>query len=1103
MLKPNEWYSICITWSGRAQRLRVYINGAILYEEPLDPIPQILDPNGTLTLGVSHFVDTNGEVRPESGTNLLGEVGLFMIWSKEFRSEELRRMNCVDGDILSWDLRHWKYDYPPEPDYSLHCACSHYKIKAWTFIAKSTNPGDNSLSFHELTRIWLESIFPVNISVQEIFVSPASQSCRVVNNSAALYAQQPQEWGKLPNVIGEKDFCCEVYVNVEPASYVEVIQEHITELLSKPFTNNVFTLMAEPNSIFVLPVEILPLVTKPPPSVSSALPKTESATLSKPVQPSSMSTTEEPLDLNETAVESDMFFRVNATLNMTSSVAKPKDVIKKWIKSLLEVNTAMTVLNLVATEISNRNMKKNTELITSYSQEKQYFCSFHVQNSRRDNATEIILLIHEALKSKYDNGTFIIQTGDVVVRLIEPQNCPEDTMSTIYGLYRWAETAPQETQIMLCEKPASERASRFCKLNIENDQTSWADPDMTNCDITLSITDLSNVTVTADNAAEVVDMIQDLIDVQLNNSSHLSSSELGVIVTKLHEVVDVSIIEPDVGVHIVNIVADILVSETDVTPVSNNLLDLTDRMGNNMEFQSEYASLTAPALALSMVNVDPGDFNGLTFGVSLSSTVNPEVFVNQSFVSNPLPKTSATIALPSVLNNFFPSGGRNTTRVQFQFYGTLDLFQDPFITDTTKSNWTVNSYIVSASINNTHIINLQDRVVVTLTHTNPKQPEDRVQCMFWDFQKNSGLGGWNSSGCETQSISSYQTSCLCDHLTHFAVLLDVSRSPISESDSQILTVISFVGCGISSIFLGITLLTYLFFEKLRQDYPSKILVNLSVALLGLNMLFLLDSWLASFSNYGLCITTAATLHYFLLATFTWMGLEAVHMYFALVKVFNTYIPSYILKFCVIGWGLPLIIVGLVLAIDKDAYGNLIIEEAVVEDISTDPFCWLQNDVFFYVTVVAFVLLILLSNISVFIVVLIQIKQMKLNKPTANSHSSMQDLRAVASLTVLLGLTWLMGFFSFGPGRVVIMYLFSICNTLQGFFVFLFHCLLKENVRKQWRIHLCCGRFRLSDTSDWSRSVTVGGHSKKDNLFNSDSFASNNTSSLRSLTPPQN
>lgn len=94
------------------------------------------------------------------------------------------------------------------------------------------------------------------------------------------------------------------------------------------------------------------------------------------------------------------------------------------------------------------------------------------------------------------------------------------------------------------------------------------------------------------------------------------------------------------------------------------------------------------------------------------------------------------------------------------------------------------------------------------------------------------------------------------------------------------------------------------FRKLRRDYPSKILMNLSTALLFLNLIFLLDGWVTSFHVNGLCIAVAALLHFFLLATFTWMGLEAIHMYIALVKVFNTYIRRYILKFCIIGWGKP-------------------------------------------------------------------------------------------------------------------------------------------------------------------------------------------------------
>uniref|UniRef100_A0A3B4G371 Adhesion G protein-coupled receptor G4b n=1 Tax=Pundamilia nyererei TaxID=303518 RepID=A0A3B4G371_9CICH len=303
---------------------------------------------------------------------------------------------------------------------------------------------------------------------------------------------------------------------------------------------------------------------------------------------------------------------------------------------------------------------------------------------------------------------------------------------------------------------------------------------------------------------------------------------------------------------------------------------------------------------------------------------------------------------------------------------------------------------VSASINDSKIMNLEDRVVVTFSHQIPTKVTNKC-----------GRGGWNSSGCETESISPYQTSCLCDHLTHFAVLL--------VSHWSILTVISYIGCGISSIFLGLTLLTYLIFEKLRQDYPSKILINLSSALQGLSMLFLLNTWLSSFSNYALCIATAATLHYFMLASFTWMGLEAVHMYLALVKVFNTYIPSYILKFCIIGWGKETFLC----VVLTDTLGTLMDRDS---NLKLD-----QNNKM----LVAFIGLTLLCNMSVFIMVLIQIKRIGANKLAANSHGSVLDLKAVASLTVLLGLTWSIGFFSFGPARVVLVYLFVFLNSLQG------------------------------------------------------------------------
>ncbi|KAK9518261.1 hypothetical protein VZT92_023572 [Zoarces viviparus] len=1098
-LKLHEWHTVCLTWSGPARRLRIYINGTSEYETSVSPtLPQRLAPNGSLTLGVSHYINANGEVQQQTGKDLLGEIGLFRMWAREWSAEELRGQSCADGDVVRWDLRQWQHDCQPEPDNKLHCAWSLYKINMW-FEVHST--GHCLVSLEEVTRNWLESIFPHNISVHTILLSSPSRTCRVANNSAPLPTQQSQPSTALSNSTCDKCFSSEVYVNVDPAASVEVVQANIASLLSLTFSTDFLNLTADPNSISILPVELLPVVSEPPPTVSSGTSTPETGpTQSLPAQPTNMSTTGDPLDLNETAVGPDTFFRVNLTLSMYGSPRKPEDSIEKWVKEQLEVNDTMIVLNLIIKENVGRNMEQHNGLLIFHGQPKQYYCTFHVQEYNMNSVADILTLINATLTSGYKNDSITIQTMDLAIKHIVPANCLEETTSTIYGQYIWPEAFPQVNQTIGCQRPTSEIGFRICKLDIDTDTTSWTKPDMKHCKPLVIISDLDNITVTSGNAAEIVEMIQDLVGVELGNSAELSSSELDAVVEKLGEVVDISSIKPAICAEIVNIVADILLSKTYVTPVASILLKLTDRMGNNMDFHEGSISISAPSLALSMVNVDQNEFSGLTFGVSFdSSDLNPEIFLNHSFVSGLLPDTNATISLPSELHNFFPSGERNTTRIQFQFYGTDDLFQDPQTTNATQSSCTLNSFVVSACINNSRINNLKDGVVVTLHHRTPKQPEDKVRCVFWDFQKHGGRGGWNSRGCETRSISANRTSCLCDHLTHFAVLLDVSRTPISEADSQILTVISYLGCGISSIFLGITLLTYLAFEKLRRDYPSKILIHLSAALLGLSMLFLLDSWLSSFSNYSLCIATAATLHYFLLASFTWMGLEAVHMYFALVKVFNIYVPSYIPKFCAVGWGIPLVVVSLVLAIDKDAYGSAVPEESAVMLQSTDQFCWLQNDVFFYVTVVAFVLVIVLCNTFVFIVVLIQIRQMSSNKHSTNSRSSLHDLRAVASLTVLLGLTWSMGFFSFGPGKVVLMYLFTIFNTLQGFFVFFFHCLMKENVRKQWRMHLCCGRFRLSDYSDGSRSVTMGGRCNKNHLINSDSVASDNTSTIRKVS----
>ena len=66
----------------------------------------------------------------------------------------------------------------------------------------------------------------------------------------------------------------------------------------------------------------------------------------------------------------------------------------------------------------------------------------------------------------------------------------------------------------------------------------------------------------------------------------------------------------------------------------------------------------------------------------------------------------------------------------------------------------------------------------------------------------------------------------------------------------------------------------------------------------------------------------------------------------------------------------------------------------------------------------------------------------------HSRRHQRCLTAIAIMT-LLGLTWIFGALAFGGARLVFEYLFCIFNSLQGLFIFIFHCLRLDDVRKHW------------------------------------------------------
>ncbi|XP_060764518.1 adhesion G-protein coupled receptor G2 isoform X6 [Neoarius graeffei] len=589
--------------------------------------------------------------------------------------------------------------------------------------------------------------------------------------------------------------------------------------------------------------------------------------------------------------------------------------------------------------------------------------------------------------------------------------------------------------------------------------------------ITTTISATNTLAATLDATASTVSSTSEEVIAEglLNlsrNASSLNSTQIKQIVSLLESLLSGPTVSLALGNLSINIVSNLIDAPPNMlASISNRIIGIVDTVGLKLVVQGKSQSILSPSVALAVKLVDGALFPETTFTITDD---NLQIGSRLRRFEPSSPRGSITLPA-SLTENLTPQQQQLVSRVQFNFYQKTTLFQDKALN---LNNSRLISGVLGSSVANMSISNLRDQIVFTLMNTETVEGNSSRLCVFWKFNLNGGSGGWSSEGCTVLNHTETETICGCNHLTSFGVLLDLSREGITNRlQATILTYITYIGCGISAIFLSVTLMTYLAFETLRKDIPSKIVIQLCLALLLLNLTFLLDAWLALYpSVIGLCISTAFFLHYFLLASFTWMAMEAVHMYIALVKVFNTYVSRFMVKLGLAGWGIPLIVVIIVISIEKNNYG--LVSYGKFEDGTSDQFCWLKNDIAFYVAVVAYFCVVFLLNLSMFIVVMVQLCRIKRQNPHNLQHRSvLQDLRSVAGLTVLLGLTWGFAFFAWDAVNLPFMYLFAIFNSLQGFFIFVFHCAVKENVRRQWRIYLCCGNLRKAEKSDWSHTAT--------------------------------
>eukprot|EP00794_Sanderia_malayensis_P006576 gene6576-7319_t len=292
------------------------------------------------------------------------------------------------------------------------------------------------------------------------------------------------------------------------------------------------------------------------------------------------------------------------------------------------------------------------------------------------------------------------------------------------------------------------------------------------------------------------------------------------------------------------------------------------------------------------------------------------------------------------------------------------------------------SRVINLSIMNTSVVNSSDNIQLFWPVSTGKNYNQPI-CSFWDFSIND----WSKNGCSLKYSPSNQIVCQCNHMTNFSLLFNYDDNTMAQLHKTTLSIITFIGCGLSLTGLLLTMITVALFGKIRKLLPPKILMGLSLSLSATFLVFVFG--VDKSSNRIVCRVLAAVLHYFVLSTFMWNVVEGINLYLSFVRVYNNYVQRFMIKACLLAYGFPLV---LVIAIASSRF---------YQDYGSGQYCIVTGSSF-YVALLAPIATILVVNIFILVRVMISInKSHALN----TRQSSLRKSKIWFSCACLLGLTW--------------------------------------------------------------------------------------------------
>ncbi|XP_063705042.1 latrophilin Cirl [Culicoides brevitarsis] len=382
----------------------------------------------------------------------------------------------------------------------------------------------------------------------------------------------------------------------------------------------------------------------------------------------------------------------------------------------------------------------------------------------------------------------------------------------------------------------------------------------------------------------------------------------------------------------------------------------------------------------------------------------------------------------------------------------------------------LNSKVISASLGKGRHIQLSQPIRLTLRHlimenvTNPS-------CVFWNYIDHA----WSDDGCYVETTNRTHTSCMCNHLTNFAILMDVvddiPTSLLSMLDDN-LRILIYISISISILLLVVAIITLKMFNGLLiKSCRTTIYRNLYICLLFIEILFLIGIELSE--DHVLCGFASAFLHCSFLSATGWIFFEGYQLYLTLTSddmLLEVEKSSRILWYYLFTYGLAFLIVTISIAIDPFVYTR------------ADYCVWMEQTNVFWSTFITPIIIFIVINLVYSAMAINVMNKKYTNSLKTKEHTRLASascraenvtmnkikvvifyLRCSFIFLIIFILNWLFAFMYMKNQKWKAMgvdyagegltstygYLFIFFNTFQGVYIFVFHCIQNEKIRREY------------------------------------------------------